>query len=84
MMAARANVEENLPARLVEYRSDDGNVRQMRAAVIGIIQCEDIAWFYTAKISVDYSAHTVAHAAQVHWHVRSVGNQGTVCIEHRA
>ena len=43
MVAARGDVEEDLPGVLVEDRRHDGDVGQMRAAIVGRVEREDVA-----------------------------------------
>ena len=84
VMAARTDVEQDLFPGIVENGSDDRHVRQVRAAVVGGVQHVDIPGLHPAAICADDDAHALAHRTQVHRHVRRVGDQVPLPIEHGA
>ena len=47
----------------------------MRAAVIGVIEHKYIARLHAAMVVLDHGLDALAHGAQMHRHVRGVGNQ---------
>ena len=62
-------------------RRDDGDVRQVRAAVVRVIQGKHIAGLHLAGVVADHGLDALAHRAQMHRHVRRVGNQMPLCVE---
>jgi hypothetical protein len=69
---------------VVEHRCADGDVRKMSAAVIGGIDAVNVAGTNVAMVLADYGFNGTVHGAEMHGHVRRVGDQGTVMREHRA
>ena len=43
MMCAARYIEQDVPAGIVKNRRNDGEVRKMCAAVVGVVEHEDIA-----------------------------------------
>jgi len=95
VMASRRDVELRFAsrirgARLVgvvvaqEHRGDDGDVRQMRAAVVGRVEHEHVARLHRARTPVDDRADTLAHRPQMHRHMRRIGDQVALRVEQRA
>ena len=73
----------------IEDRDDDGDVRQMRAAAVGVVQDIGVAAADAAPVRAtpacfDDGADAFAHRAQVHRNVRRVGDQRSALIEHGA
>ena len=56
----------------------------MRAAVVRRVQHEHVAAAHRAAAAVDDRLHALAHRAQVHRHVRRVGDQVALGVEQRA
>ena len=84
MMTARGHEEAGFGIGGVQIdRRHDGDVGQMRTAVIWIVQYIDIAAAHL-RIAVDDGADRLAHRTEVHRHVRRVGDQRAGCIEQRA
>ena len=67
-----------------EHRCDDGHIGQMRAAVVGVVQDKHIAGLHLARVVADHGLDALAHRAQMHRHVRRVGNQMALGIEQGA
>ena len=84
VVAARSDVEEDLAAGLVEDRRDDGDVGQMGAAGIRRVEHGHVARLLARAALANDRAHTLAHRAQMHRHVRCVGNEIAIAVEHRA
>ena len=70
--------------RLVEHWGAHGDIRQMRAAVIGGVDRVDVARRDAALVLADDGLDGAVHRAEMHRHVRCVGNQRTLGVEHRA
>ena len=84
MVAARADVEHRFGMTVQVHRRDDGDVGQVRAAVIRVVQHVHVARVHGATVAVDDGADALAHAAQMHRHVRRVGDQVAGGVEQRA
>ncbi len=83
-MAARGDEEEDLLAGVVEDRRDHGDIGQMRAAVIGGVEHEDIAGTHRVAARAGDGGDTLPHRAEMDGHVRGVGDELAVAIEERA
>ena len=70
------------PTRQIDG-GDDGDVRQMGAAVVGVVEHVDITRLHV-RIARDHGLDRLAHRSQVHRHVRRVGDQRTLGVEQRA
>ena len=81
VMAARGDVEEDLLAGVVEDRRDDGDVGQMRAAVVGRVEREDVAGADPALVQPDDRFDGPVHRAEMHGHVRRVGDEPAFAVE---
>ena len=79
--AARDEVAE-APAACVEHRRHDGQIGQVRAAVVRRVQQVGVAG--CELLRAQDALHAVAHRAQVHGHVRRVRDQRAVGSEQRA
>ena len=84
MMAARGDVEEDFLAGVVEHRRHHRDVGQMRAAIIGRVEREDVAGMDVARIEADDGLDRAVHRAEMHRHVRRVGDQRAGAVEDRA
>ena len=84
MVAARTHVEHRHLGATQVHRCDDRDVGQVRAAVVGVVQHVDITALHGAGVLADHGLDALAHAAQVHRHVRRVGDQVALGIEQRA
>ena len=62
----------------------DGDVGQMRAAVVGRVDGIDVAGPDVALVLADDRLDCAVHRAEMHRHVRRVGDQRAVCVEDRA
>ena len=83
MMASRPHPEQHLTAGLIEDRRDDGDIGQVRAAPVGVIEHKDITRRNRTGIVGNHGLHARTHRAQMHGHVRGVRNQSPLGIEHR-
>jgi hypothetical protein len=82
-MPARRDVE--LGRRAVqEHRRNHRHVRQMRAAVVRRVEHEHVAGLHRAAAPLDDRFHAFAHRAEMHGHVRRIGDQVAVGVEQRA
>ena len=68
----------------VEHRRAHGDVGQMRAAVVGRVDGVDVARRDPALVLADDGLDRAVHGAEMHRHVRRVGDQRAVGGEHRA
>ncbi len=68
----------------VEHRRADGDVRQMRAAVVGGVDGIDVARPDFSLVFADDALDGAIHRAEMHRHVRRVGDQRAVAVKHRA
>ena len=84
MVAARRDMEQQVLLRCVEHRGDHGDVGQVGAAGIGRIQHEHVARANAAGAPVDDGADALAHAAEVHRHVRRIGDEFALAVENGA
>ena len=84
MVAARGDVEAGL-RRIVlhEHRHHDGDIGQVGAAGVGVVEREGLARLQV-RMAVAHGADAGAHAAQVHRHVWRVGHQPAVGVEQGA
>ncbi|MOA48314.1 hypothetical protein D3C78_1710430 [compost metagenome] len=57
VVAARAHIEQDLASGMVEHRRDDGDVRQVRAAVIRVVHHVRVARHHAAGVGVHDRAH---------------------------
>ena len=67
-----------------KHRRDHGDVGQVRAAVVGRVQHVDVAGPHLAGVGADHRLDRAVHGAQVHRHVRGVGDELALGVEHRA
>ena len=79
MMAARADVEED-PA-VLEHRRDHRDIGQMRAAVVRGVQHVHVAGLDAPRVLPDHRLDRLAHRAEMHRHVRRVGDQVAAAVE---
>ena len=77
--AREATKKSGLRAAAEEHRRHHGHVRQMRAAVIGAVEQPGIPRRHALR--AHDRAHAGAHRAQVHRHVRRVGDQAAVRLK---
>src|SRR3546814_6305659 len=66
VVAARADVEQQLLPGVVEHRRDDGDVRQVGAAVVGGVQRVDVARPHGRPVLADHRLDRLAHGAEMH------------------
>ena len=84
VMPTRRRVEENFLAGVVEYRRHHRDIGQMRAAIVGRVQREHVARMDVALVQPDHGLDRAVHGAQMHRHVRGVGDQRAGAVEDRA
>ena len=82
VVRAAGDVEQDGAAVAIEHRGNHGDIRQVGAAVVGIVEHEHVAGAHGARAALGDGAHALAHGAQVHGHVRRVGHQVAVRVEH--
>ncbi len=81
MMAAGTDVKRRPVIQV--HRRDDRDVGQMRAAVVGVVQHIHITRLHGGGILAHHGLDALAHGAQVHRHMRRVGNQVAGGVEQR-
>ena len=81
VMAAAADEEQDVLAVGIEYRRDDGDVRQVGAAVERVVQRDDVAGLQRKAPVIEDGADALAHRAEVDRDVRRVGHQIAVGVE---
>jgi hypothetical protein len=85
VVATRADVERRQLARVFQvHRRDDGDVGQVRAAVVRIVERVHVAALHRPGVPRDHGLDRLAHRAEVDRHVRRVGDQVAVGVEQRA
>ncbi len=84
MMAPRCHVELRRCVYAKEHRHHHGDVRQVRAAGVGRVQHEGVTGPHLAGAAPQDFLHRFTHRAQVHGHVRRIGDQLTGAVEQRA
>ena len=82
VMTARRDPEQDFAS--VEYRRADGDVGQMRAAVIRRVDGIDVARADFALVLADDGFDGAIHRAEMHRHMRRVGDQRAIAVEHGA
>ena len=65
---------------VVEHRRAHGDVGQVRAAVVGRVQREDVAGL-DVRIEADDGLDRAVHRAEMHRHVRRVGDEARRRVE---
>ncbi len=68
----------------IEDRRADRDVGQMGAAVVGGVEREDIAGMDVAFVEADDGLDRAVHRAEMDRHVRRVGDEAAVAVEHCA
>ena len=84
VMAARGGPEQDRLAALVEDRRADRDVGQMGAAVVGGVERKHVARTDAPLIVADDRLDRAIHRAQMHRHVRRIGDEASLAIEHGA
>ena len=84
VVAAAGHVEPDVVLFRGEDRGDHGDVGQVGAAVVGVVEDIDVAAADPAAVALDHHLDGLAHGAEVHRHVRGVGDQAAVGVEDRA
>ena len=94
MMAPRRDMEGGRVPTIDEDRHDDGDVGQMGAAIIGGVERVDVARLHAPPVHghaagaraapAQDGADAVAHAAQMHRHMRRIGDQIACRVEQGA
>ena len=82
MVTARSDVKNNLMLH-VKNRCHHGDIRQMRTTVIRRVDREHITGLHLGMTG-NHRLDTLAHAAQVHRHMRRVGDQIAMPVKYRA
>ena len=82
-MPTRGGEEQNLLARLVEYRCDGRNIRQMRTTIIRRVEQVNIPRLHV-RIGFNDGFHRTIHRTQMHRHMRCIGDKLACRVKHRA
>ena len=80
MVAAAGDIKPRLRAAGQVDRRHHRHVRQVGAAVVGVVEHIDIARLH-GRVACDHSLDRLAHRAQVHRHVRRIGDQRALGVE---
>ena len=83
VMAARTGVEQHFAAGVVEHRRDHRDVGQVGAAGIGVVEHPGVTRQQVAARGGDHRLHAFTHRAEVHRHVRRVGDQLAAAVKQR-
>jgi len=83
-MAAARDPEQDTRAGIVEHRRAHRDVGQMGAAVVGCVDGIDIAGRDHARILANDGLDRAVHGAEMHRHMRRVGDQRAGSVEERA
>ena len=83
MVPTRCDIEQDILAIIAKHRGDQGDVGQMRAAVIRIIEHINIASFHAADIVAHDRLNRFPHRSQMDRHMRRIGNQKAFLIKQR-
>ena len=81
VVAAGSDVEEDCLLRVVEHRRHHRDIRQMRAAIIRRVEREDVAGADIPLVLRDDRLDRAVHGAEMHRHVRRVGDEGAGVVE---
>ncbi len=81
VVAARGDEIADLLPPFVEDRRNHGDVGEVGAALIGIVERNHIARPQPAAAAGKHGAHALAHRAEMHRHMRSVGDEPSFGIE---
>mmetsp|Transcript_6626 Transcript_6626/g.23400 ORF Transcript_6626/g.23400 Transcript_6626/m.23400 type:complete len:588 (+) Transcript_6626:44-1807(+) len=84
LVPAGPDVEYDLTPCVIEYGRHHSHVREMRPAVVWVVEHVYIARLDGALVVVDHCADGFSHGAQVHRHVRCVGNELPFGVEYGA
>ena len=84
MVAARGDPEQDLFRGLIKHRRHHRDVGQMGAAIIRSVQRKDVAGMDVALVEPDDRLDGPVHRAEMHRHVRRVGDERAVAVEHGA
>ena len=84
VMPAIAHKEQNFAARTVEHRRHDRQIRQVCAAVEGIIQHDGISRSQCVAPAAYHGLHALPHRPEMNRHVRRIRNERSPAIEDRA
>ena len=80
--------DEPCRGRLAAFREDGhdhGYIRQMGATIVRRVEHIGIAGQHSASVAaaaLQHGAHALAHRAEMHRHVRRIGNQMALAVEH--
>ena len=83
MVTTRCDIEQHFLAIIAKDRRDQGNVRQMRATVIRVVEHIDIARFHFPGVVFNHGLNRFTHRTKVDRHMRGVGDQKAFLIKHR-
>ena len=79
VMAAAGDKEENFTA--FKHGRYDSDVGKMGSAIIRVVQYIGVTWIDFAFIVTQHRPHRFSHRAEMHRHMRGVGNQRPARIE---
>ena len=84
MVPAVGDEKQDVAPGGVKYRGDHGHVGQVGAAVIGVVEGDDVAWLQGASPQPQHGLHAFAHRAEMDRDMRGVGHQTALGVEYRA
>ena len=83
VMPAGGHEEQDVLPIVIKHRGDHGDVGQVRAAVVGVVEHVDIAGLHAPAVTAQHHFDALAHGAQVHRHVRGVRDELPRRVEDR-
>ena len=83
MVTARAHVKHGRRVVGQIHRGDHRHIGQMGATVVGVVEHKHIAGLHAAVVFGDHGFDALAHRAQVHRHVRRIGDQVALRVKQR-
>jgi hypothetical protein len=81
VMSARRDGVDDVAPCIVKHRRDNGDIGQVRAAVVGVVHHEHITRSDCSCILSQRGAHTVGHGPKVDRHMRRIRHQIAMCVE---
>ncbi len=83
MVTTACNPEPNFTIFIVKHWRADGQIGQVRSTIVRRVDQEHVARLDICVLT-DSRCNGRIHGAEMHWHVRCIGNQIAFCIKHGA
>ena len=84
MVSARTDIKKNFLGIVRKHRRYHRHIRQMRPAVVGVVQHVHVAALHLPCVLPHDGLDTLAHRAQMHRHMRRIGDEIACRIKQRA